>query len=221
MTLLIADDHPIFRKGLKELLQEIYPKAKIIETKSGNEALEQAIIHKPDYCILDISMPEKSGIDVCKELVSKGIPTTIIILTTYKEKEMIRKAMLSGASGYVLKENASEELIDCIDKIANKNEKFVGPALQPYYDELKQDDKRKHELTDAVRTLSQSELKTLKLVRQGYTTKKIAELLFLSEKTIENCRSRICLKLSLPPRNNSLVLWINENKDLLDSLSEF
>jgi DNA-binding NarL/FixJ family response regulator len=133
---------------------------------------------------------------------------------------MIRKAMLAGASGYLLKDNAVDEILDCINQVQN-NEKYIGTALLPYYNKINEDDRKKTEVLESIKLLSQAELKTLKLVSQNKTSKEIAELLFLSEKTVENYRSRICAKIGLPPRNNSLVLWVNENKDLLSTISEF
>jgi DNA-binding NarL/FixJ family response regulator len=220
MKLLIADDHPIFRKGLKDILQDNFPDTKIIECDNGATALETIEKECPDISILDINMPEMNGLDVCKQVMKKKINTRVIILTMYREKEMIRKAMLSGASGYILKDNAVDEIILCINKVA-ANEKFIGPALQPYFSEINEEDKKKQEIVALIKSLSQSELKTLKLVSNNRSTKEISELLFLSEKTIENYRSRICQKLGLPPRNNSLLMWVGENKELLFSISEF
>ena len=142
------------------------------------------------------------------------------MLTMYKEKEMIRKAMLSGAQGYVLKDFAIDEIIDCITKVTG-NEKYIGRNLHSYYSEITFEDKKKQKLIELLNGLSQSELKTLKLVSKNKSTKEISELLFLSEKTIENYRSKICQKLELPARNNSLLLWVSENKELLSSISEF
>ncbi|MBS1637458.1 MAG: response regulator transcription factor [Bacteroidetes bacterium] len=218
--LLIADDHPIFRKGLKDILQDYFKDAKLIECTNGSEAIENVRKEIPDITILDINMPEMNGLDVCKQILKEGINTKVIILTMYREKEMIKKAVLSGASGYILKDNAVDEIIDCI-KMVLRGEKYIGTSLAPYYDQVNEEDKKKQGLNEAIKSLSQAELKTLKLVSQNRTSKEIAELLFLSEKTIENYRSRICQKLGLPPRNNSLVLWINENKDLLSFISEF
>lgn len=218
--ILIADDHPIFRKGLKDILQEAYPHVKIVECTNGQEALECVKKQLPEITILDISMPEMNGLEACKAILKEHIDTKVIILTMYREKEMIRKAMLAGAYGYVLKDNAVVEIIDSINKVC-AGEKYIGNALLPYFSQINEEDKKKQELIENINTLSQAELKTLKLVSQNKSSKEISELLFLSEKTIENYRSRICQKLGLPPRNNSLVLWINENKELLLSISEF
>ena len=219
-TLLIADDHPIFRKGLMDLLQHSFPKVKIIECHNGTEAIDGILKQKPDIAVLDINMPEANGLDVCKRVIKKQSTTKIIILTMYQEKEMIKNAMLSGAMGYILKDNAVDEIMDCVNTVAN-GENYIGTAMLPYHNELSIEDKKKQQLVEGLKALSQAELKTLKLVSQNKTSKEISELLFLSEKTVENYRSRICQKLELPPRNNSLVIWISENKELLSYISEF
>jgi DNA-binding NarL/FixJ family response regulator len=219
-TLLIADDHPIFRKGLIDLLQNAFPKVKIIECHNGAEAFDNILNLKPEIAILDINMPEANGLDVCKRVIKEQSSTKIIILTMYSEKEMIKNAMLSGALGYILKDTAVDEIMDCINTVLG-GEKYIGTAMLPHHTELSLEDKKKQLLVEGLKNLSQAELKTLKLVSQNKTSKEISELLFLSEKTIENYRSRICQKLELPPRNNSLVIWISENKELLSYISEF
>ncbi len=219
-SLLIADDHPIFRMGLKDILHNVFPKAKIYECHDGTGAIDAILKHEPEISILDINMPGVNGLDVCKRILKQKPNSKIIILTMYSEKEMIKNAMLSGALGYILKDNAVDEITDCIQTVLN-GEKYRGIAMQPHHKELSVEDKKKKQLVDGLKTLSHAELKTLKLVSQNKTSKEISELLFLSEKTIENYRSRICQKLDLPPRNNSLVIWINENKELLSYISEF
>lgn len=220
MNLLIADDHPIFRKGLKDLLQDTYKDIEIIECSNGAEAYKNILLHKPQIAILDINMPEQNGLEVTKLAKSNNLNIKIIILTMYKEKEMIRKAMDYGASGFILKDFAVNELMDCINKVLD-DQKYIGPALKNSYTEVIFEDQEKQEIMKKLRTLSHGEMKTLKLVNQNKTSKEISELLFLTEKTIENYRSKICQKLGLPPRNNSLVLWISENKELLSALNEF
>ena len=220
MKLLIADDHPIFRKGLTDILEGSFSDIQIIECKDGREALEAIKKHKPSISILDINMPELNGIEVSDIVTKEKLSTRIVILTMYRDREMIKKAMDSGAYSYILKDFAANEIVDCIAKVS-KDEKYIGPELQAYYSNFVESDKKKIELLFLLKNLTQAELKTLKLVSHNKTTKEIAELLFLSEKTIENYRSKICQKLQLPPRNNSLVLWISENKELLIGISEF
>lgn len=219
-TLLIADDHPIFRKGLIDLLKTSFPNITITECHNGKEAKHAILTLKPEIAILDINMPESNGLEVCKLVLKENSNTKIIILTMYQEKEMIKNAMLSGALGYILKDTAGDELVDCINTVFD-GEKYIGTAMLSHNTELSIEDKKKQLLVEGLKNLSQAELKTLKLVSQNKTSKEISELLFLSEKTVENYRSRICQKLELPPRNNSLVIWISENKRLLSYISEF
>lgn len=220
LKLLIADDHPIFRKGLRDILESVFSSLQIIECSNGAEALYHIQKELPAIAILDINMPEMNGLDVSAQILKLKLDTRVIILTMYRDREMIKKAMNSGASGYILKDFATNEIIECIERVHNK-ETYIGPELQAFYSDLNKEDKKRAELEEQLKILSQAEFKTLKLVGQNKSTKEIAELLFLSEKTVENYRSKICQKLHLPPRNNSLVLWINENRELLSGISEF
>lgn len=220
MKLLIADDHPIFRKGLKDILQGAFPNAIFIECDKGDETLEKIKTELPDISILDIDMPNINGLDICKQVYDENIPTKVIILTMYREEEMFNKAFLTGSSGYVVKDNSVIEIVDCIKEVM-QGKKYIGPALQPYFSNYKEADKKKERIRELLQSLTQAELKTLKLVSQNKNSKEISELLFVSSKTIENYRSRICKKLELDPRNNSLLLWVMENKDILNTIKEF
>ena len=219
MKLLIADDHPIFRKGLYDLLLKEFSGCTITECVSGSEAYKAIMEERPDVSILDINMPGLNGIEVSKKVIAEWPKAKIVILTMYKEKEVVRKAMHCGVSGYIVKDFAVNEIIECINKVLD-DKKYLGSTLQAEYNDLSINS-REHALPDLLATLSQAELKTLKLVNQNKSSREIAELLFLSEKTIENYRSKICQKLGLPPRNNSLLLWISENKEVLALLTEF
>ncbi|MDP2387139.1 MAG: response regulator transcription factor [Bacteroidota bacterium] len=218
--MLIADDHPIFRKGLKEILLSFYSSASILECSNGKEAFDTILKSRPPIAILDINMPEMNGLEVSERIQKENVETKIIILTMYRDREMVKKAFKVGAYGYILKDYAVNEILECIEKV-KKGGKYIGNELQDHFSELGKEDQKIFKLHELLKALSQAELKTLKLVSQNKSTKEIAELLFLSEKTIENYRSKICQKLNLPPRNNSLVLWISENKGLLSSISEF
>lgn len=220
MKILIADDHPIFRSGLKSLLKENFSKATLIESSDGIEALEQIKTEKPDIAIIDINMPGMNGLELLARVVSDELFTRAVILTMYRDSEMMKKAIRLGAFGYLLKDFATREIINCINSVIGGTY-YIGPSLEEYFKEYEVEDKKKQEFVTLLKTLSQAELKTLKLVSQNKNTREIAELLFLSEKTIENYRSRICQKLMLPPRNNSLMLWISENKELISLINEF
>lgn len=220
MKILIADDHPIFRKGLLDILQNGIPESTITECEQGDVALEKIIELNPDVCVLDIEMPGMNGLDVCREVMNRGIKTRVVILTMFKEEEVFRKAMLSGALGYVLKDHSAKEIIECVHEVSKGN-RYIGPALQSLLNTLDAADKKKEKIREMIQSLTQAEIKTLKMVCKQHTSKEIAEMLFVSVKTIENYRSRICKKLELDPRNNSLLLWSMENREILETIREF
>lgn len=217
MHLLIADDHPIFRSGLQSLLLTAFPDATITALENGKEAKEYIAENQPTIAILDIDMPEKNGLEVTLELAA-DVPTRFIILTMYNDAEMLRKALSNGASGYLVKDNTSDELVSCIETVLS-GDKYVAKSLRKSK-EIQAELQKNAEIINRLETLTQTELKTLKLVSEKYSSKEIADLLFVSTKSVENYRSRICKKLELDARNNSLLIWVLENKTLLTDFEQ-
>jgi DNA-binding NarL/FixJ family response regulator len=219
MKLLIADDHAIFRKGLRYILETSLPDAQIVETTDGEESWKKIMEFKPDVAILDIDMPHKNGLEICSLIQEKKYPIKVVILTMYKEREVMNKAFLNGAMGYVVKDNSVNEIVACVESVL-KDRKYVGSTVGDMLSGLIELDKKKEKISTLLQNLTQAELKTLKLVSNHKSSKEIAGLLFVSVKTIENYRSRICKKLELDPRNNSLLLWLMENRDILNSIRD-
>lgn len=219
MKLLIADDHAIFRKGLRFILESSLPHSTIFETTNGDETWKKIIEVMPDVAILDIDMPQKNGLEICKMISDKEFKIKPVILTMYKEREVMNKAFLNGAMGYVVKDNSVNEIVACIESVM-QGRKYVGSTVAEMMGDISELDKRKEKIAQLLVSLTQAELKTLKLVSNHKSSKEIAELLFVSVKTVENYRSRICKKLELDPRNNSLLLWVMENKDILQSIRD-
>jgi DNA-binding NarL/FixJ family response regulator len=213
MEFLIADDHPIFRSGLKSLLDNDFPTAHILEFSDGGMAEEYILNHHPDIAILDIDMPGKTGLDICLS-VKDNSTTRIIILTMYNDVEMLRKAKSNGAWGYLVKDNTADELSTCIKSIM-ANQRYVAKSFRDS-EELRKVERKHDKVFELLHQLSQTELKTLKLVSEKYSSKEIADLLFVSTKSVENYRSRICKKLQLDARNNSLLIWVMEHKELVE-----
>jgi len=220
MKIAIADDHPIFRSGLKALLVNSFPKIEISEFTNGKEVLNFIVNENPELAILDIDMPELTGLEVCKE-VSDQSSTGLIILTMYNDVEMQRKAFANGAKGFLVKDNTTSELVECINSVlAGKT--FLASGIKNTEDSADQIIVNKQKQIELLLSnLTQVELKTLKLVSQKYSSREIADLLFISSKSVENYRSRICKKLELDARNNSLLIWVMENKPYLEILDEF
>jgi DNA-binding NarL/FixJ family response regulator len=213
MRFLIADDHPIFRSGLKSLLNSVFKDIQIVEVENGKEAEEHIIKEQLDIAILDIDMPLKNGLDVCLSVQGKT-KARVIILTMYNDVDMLSKALDNGADGFLVKDNTSDEIVECVEAILN-GEKYMAKVLRDS-DKIQKHLKDKKEVIALLELLTQTELKTLKLVSEKYSSKEIAELLFVSPKSVENYRSRICKKLNLDARNNSLLIWVLEHKTLIE-----
>lgn len=217
MHIVIADDHPIFRSGLKFLLETSFENIVIDQFNNGGEVVDFVKKTVPDIIIVDIDMPVKNGLEVCEIVSEMKIASKLIVLTMYNDVEILKLAFYKGANGYLVKDNTSEELVDCINAVM-EGKTYLAKDVREEGKNLFADDKMKYQINELISKLSQTELKTLKLVSQKYSSKEIADLLFVSVKSIENYRSRICKKLNLDARNNSLVLWVMDNKKILDSI---
>jgi DNA-binding NarL/FixJ family response regulator len=217
MKVVIADDHPIFRSGLKFLLETSFQGIEIKEFDNGSAVLEECLVNPPDVVVLDIDMPEKNGLVVCDELIQQKCPSKIIILTMYKDAEMLKLAFYNGAHGYLVKDNTSEEMVDCIQTILD-GRSYIAKSIRESQPQVDSDDLTKTQIAELLQTLTRTELKTLKLVSQKLSSKEIADLLFVSAKSVENYRSRICKKLNLDARNNSLLLWVVDNKSIIEKI---
>lgn len=206
-TAIIADDHILTLMGIKDFAISLG--YNIIETATnGIVALNHIITHEPDIAILDINMPGISGLEIAKKLKDQHLKTKIILLTMHKDSSIFEAAISYGISGYVLKEQAINELENCLNTINNAG---------IYYSE-----KIKYELTygqrdtaDINERLSLTEKKILKHISQKKTTRQISEILFISQKTVEAHRRNIIQKLELPKEKNTLLIWAIENMDKL------
>ncbi|GAB6283002.1 MAG: response regulator transcription factor [Ignavibacterium sp.] len=212
IKIIIADDHPIFRKGLIEII-ELNEDCQIVgEASNGNEAIELIEKQSTDIIILDIDMPEKNGFEAAFYIQSKNINTKVIFLTMYNEKDIFDKAMKLNALGYVLKDSALNEIIDAI-KFVNNGKHFISPQLSEFLINRK-DEKSINKNENLFSQLTQTEIKILKLISQNKSSSEIAKLLFVSPKTIENHRNNISKKLGLHGKH-SLIKFAFEKKELL------
>jgi DNA-binding NarL/FixJ family response regulator len=217
MKVFLADDHPIFRSGLQFLLETSFDKINVSSFENGSLLLDKLKSEIPDIVIADIDMPGMNGLELCKEICEKKPGTKVIMLTMYNDHEMLKLAFFNGAKGYLVKDNTSEELVDCISYVLD-GKTYIAKSIreqQQLYDGQDQDDLH---IAEMLGSLTRTELKTLKLVAQKLSSKEIADLLFVSVKSVENYRSRICKKLNLDARNNSLLMWIVDNKKIIDGI---
>jgi DNA-binding NarL/FixJ family response regulator len=208
IRVLIADDHTIFRQGLAQMLKSIDGLDLTGQAADGQEALRLIAATRPDIAVLDVSMPGLSGLEVTKEALRRRLPTRVILLTMHGEAEAVSTALRAGAAGYVLKDNAFEDLVYAIKAVAAGGT-FVSPSvasnlLKPVESQPPPDV-----------PLTRREREVLKLIASGLTNRQIAEKLFISVKTVETHRARILQSLDLH-NTADLVRYAIEN-GLLDS----
>lgn len=214
MNLLLADDHPIFRKGLKALIEDHYDNVQVSECDNGQEAIGLLEKNSFSVAIIDIDMPLCSGIEVLQYLKSKKIMVKPIILTMHNDELFFNEAFDQGALGFLLKEDSSLELISCIGEVL-EDRQFVSDKLKSFLDNRKHFGEKIGGIRKAIKSLTNAELNTLRLVAENFTSKEIAEMLFVTEKSVENYRSRICRKLNLSGGSNTLFKWCVENRELI------
>ena len=192
IRILIADDHSIVRKGLKQILIEEFQDTQISEAIDGASLLQMARSGEWDIIISDLSMPGLNGLDALKQLKSEFPDTPVLILSMHSEDHYAIRVLRAGAAGYLTKESASAELINAIRKILGGKRYISATVAEKLADSLDQDhDKQLHE------TLSDREFSVLKLIASGSTSSEIAESLFLSITTVSTYRARILLKTGM------------------------
>lgn len=188
-TLLIADDHPIFLVGLREVLSETSNYKIIAEAGDGKQAINRIKEYKPDIAILDISMPEVGGLDVVAQMRNWTQAPLFVLLSLYDDEVYIRKALAYGVSGYILKENTNDELLKCLNVIST-GKKYLCSSI-----------KEKIVNNSELNQLSPTEQQVLSLVADLKTNTEIAKILSVSVRTIENHRFNICKKLNIKGKN--------------------
>ena len=213
IRIIMADDHPIFRSGLRQIIEEDNNIEILGEADNGQAALELIDKFKPDIVLLDIDMPVKTGLDVMKELSERERIPKVIFLTVYADEDMYDEGVELGISGYVLKDSAISEITECIYKVYD-NKYYISSSVSDLLLNNKSKaikDTGQEKLTDM---LTRSELIILKLIAEGNTTRGISEILGISFKTAENHRANISSKLRLKGAN-SLVKFAIEHRSFL------
>jgi DNA-binding NarL/FixJ family response regulator len=211
--LLIVDDHPVFRRGLREIIEENQKFQVVGEASDGKTALRLVRELNPDITVMDIDMPGLNGLETVRAFQENSLRLHVVFLTMYKEEDMFNAAMDLGVQAYIVKDNATEEIIAALEKVA-KNEPFVSRSMadigQRRSDRIKELLVGKPQVDD----LTAAERRILKLIAADRTTKEIADTLKISYKTVENHRLNICNKLNLHG-SHSLLKFAFDHKSLL------
>jgi len=192
---LVADDHGIVRSGVRMLLEQQEGIRVVAEAEDGVDAVEAAIKHKPDVAVLDVSMPRMTGIQATHEIKQHLPDTAVVLLSMHDDQRYFYDALKAGAAGYVLKRSADTQLVDAIHA-AIRGEPFMSPVAE---EELLRN-WLEGEGQKGSAELTPRELEVVKLIAEAHTNKQIAQILNLSEKTVESHRGNVLAKLGMRDR---------------------
>lgn len=197
-SILIVDDHPLFREGLKTIIERDSRFEVVGEAGNGRAGLQMTKNLKPDIIIVDISLPDLSGIQLTREIRSLLSETRILIVSMHSKIDYIVEAFQAGATGYVVKESASERLLQGLESVA-KGDYFLDSSVShTVVDNLMKSPLKEAKITDAdYNMLTPREQEVMRFLAEGLSSKKIAKKLFISPKTVENHRANIMNKLDL------------------------
>ncbi|MBI5640030.1 MAG: response regulator transcription factor [Nitrospirae bacterium] len=203
--ILIADDHPIVRRGLRQILEENHAVLSVDEAGTGQEALEKVKNGKFDMVLLDISMPGMSGLETLDELKRFSPELPVLILSIYPEEEYAIRALKAGASGYLTKKSAPDELMTAIKKIS-RGERYISPSLADFLAVSLVEDRER----PAHEGLSNREYEVMLMIVAGKSLKEIAAEKSLSPKTISTFRTRVLQKMKMKS-NAELIQYALKN----------
>ena len=210
---LIADDHPVVRRGLRVVLEEDETLEVVAEVADGGEAWRQIQALKPQVALLDFTMPKLNGLEVARKMKEAKLPVASVLMTMHKEEDLFNEAIDAGVLGFVLKENATDELLQAV-RAAVAGCYFVSQAIAHFLLRRHQRGQELAEHKPGLKDLSLAERQILRMVADGRTSKEIAEGLRLSPRTVDNHRFHIAAKLDLHG-THSLVKFAYENKSKL------
>ncbi len=218
IQIIIADDHPLLRAGLRQVIESGAGLEILAEADNGEDALEQIEMRRPEVAVLDIEMPRLSGLELLRALRARKLAVEVIFLTMYRDEDIFNEALDLGAKGYVLKDSATTDIINCIRVVA-AGQHYISPTISSF---LLNRAARSDALAKAkpwLKDLTAAERRILKLIAENKTSKQIAADLFISYRTVENHRANICQKLELKG-SHSLIKFAFDHKSQLSLLHD-
>ncbi|MCL5885650.1 MAG: response regulator transcription factor [Actinobacteria bacterium] len=211
ITLFLVDDHEVVRRGLKELIESDSEIKVVGEAATAQEAVEKIPSVAPDVAVLDVRLPDGSGVEVCREIRAKSPEVYCLMLTSFSDDEALFSSIMAGASGYLLKQVKGRELISAIKRVAN-GESLLDPALiRKVMDKIRSDT----DIDERIARLTPQERAILKLIAEGKSNRQIASDMFLSEKTVKNYVSNMLGKMGFSRRTEAAVYAVKNIKDRL------
>ena len=211
LRLLVVDDHEIVRQGLVALLDRREGFQVVAEAGSVEEAIAQARLHHPDIVVMDVRLPDGSGVEACREIRAERPETRVIMLTSFPDDEAVLSAIVAGASGYLLKQIRARDLVAALEAVG-RGESLLDPAVtERVLERVRR--MAAGEANDELSVLTAQEQKILLLVAEGKTNKEIAAEVFLSDKTVKNYVSSILSKLNLERRAQAAAFMARRRSD--------
>jgi len=205
MKFLVADDHAIVRKGLVQILCDEFPSATVKEVSNSQEVIEELQKEKWDVILLDISMPGRNGIETLKQIRTNGVKTPVLMLSMHSEEQYAIRVLKAGASGFLNKETATDELLAAVRKVLSGRKYISESVAEKLAESVGENDER-----PAYQLLSDRELQVLQYIASGKTVSEIGDELSLSVNTISTYRSRLLEKLNLS-NNAELTRYALDN----------
>ena len=213
LSIVIADDHPMFRVGLRDTI-ESEPGFKVVgEAGDGEQALEMISEMHPVIAILDVSMPKLDGLALARKLAAQAPSVGVILVTMYREQKLFTQALEAGVKGYVLKDSAVTDIISCIKAVA-AGQNYASPELTTYLVKRVRQAQTPGSARSDLEGLTTTELRILSLLADYKTSKEIAQELFISPRTVDTHRNNICQKLDIHG-SHALMKFALAHKDLL------
>ncbi len=213
IQIIIADDHPLLRRGVKEFIEEKEGWQVVGEASDGEKALELVRKFKEAILIIDIMMPKMNGFEVAKAMRENKLPNNIIILSMHNKESFFDRAMDLGILGYVIKDSTDTEIIDAVKNVS-AGKYYLSPSVSGFAVRRGQYINSGIEETLGISRLTVTERKILKMISEDMSTKEIANKLFISIHTVERHRANICQRLDLHG-TNVLLRFALEHKDIL------
>lgn len=196
LRILLADDHDIVRRGLRELLEQQPGWTVCAEAATGREAVELAIEHRPQVAILDLTMPELNGMEATRRIRDAAPETQVLIFTMHDSEELVRGVLSAGARGYLLKSDAARQLVPAVESLAQRKAFFSGRVSEVLLEGFLDSERRRSDELGTDR-LTSREREVVQLLAEGRSNKEVARVLDLSVKTVETHRAAVMRKLDL------------------------
>lgn len=204
---LICDDHPLFRQGLRRLIETVAEFAVVGEVERAQDVADAVVAHRPAVVVLDVELPGGSGIDAVEALRARAPDVRVLMLSGFSDPTRVRAALRAGASGYVLKNAPPQEIIESIRRVA-AGRSVLAPVVAETLAATLRDEPEEERVRRRLASLSERELEVLRLAAEGESNADIGKRLFISEGTVKNHMTHILRKLDVEDRTQAAILTV-------------